>query len=129
MIIKIESSREFYPAILEEFKNNPLAISDMSKYVAKNAESIAKEAFESAVGPSEKYLKESNITLKVAVEFGNTNDFTSDLSERMTSEEKNKVKKLYSDLREALSLCHEECIYEALEGLEELIGKDFFKNE
>lgn len=30
MIIKIDASREFYPALLDEFKNNPQAIPDMA---------------------------------------------------------------------------------------------------
>lgn len=126
MIIKIESSREFYPAILDEFKSNPQAIADMSEHVAKNATTIAKEAFEEAIGPCNKYLRESNITLKVAVEFGSTEDFTDKLTERMTVEERNKIQLLYNNLREGLSLCHEECVYEALENLKEIFGKDIF---
>lgn len=128
MIIKIESSREFYPAILDEFKSNPQAIADMSEHIAKNATAIAKEAFEESIGPCEKYLRESNITLKVAVEFGNTEDFTDNLSERMTVEERNKLRLLYNNLREGLSLCHEDCMYDALESLKEIFGKDMFNN-
>lgn len=128
MIIKVESSHEFYPAILDEFKSNPQSITDMSEHVAKNAEAIAKEAFEDAIGPCEKYLRESNITLKVAVEFGNTEDFTDNLSERMTVEERNKIRLLYNNLREGLSLCHEDCVYDALESLKEIFGKDIFNN-
>lgn len=45
MIIKIEASREFYPALLDEFKNNPQTIPDMAKEVAKNATAIATEIF------------------------------------------------------------------------------------
>lgn len=127
MIIKIESSREFIPTLLDEFKNNPNAINDMADHVAKNAKNIATEVFDNAITPVEKYLKDSNLTLKVSVEFGNTEDFSDNLSERMTVEERNKVRKLYADLREALSLCHEECICEALEGLEGLFGEDLFK--
>lgn len=129
MIIKIESSREFYPAILDEFKSNPQAIADMSEHVAKNAKAIATEAFEDSIGPAGECLKESNITLKVAVEFGNTDDFSDDLSERMTVEERNKARKLYANLSEDLSLCHEECICEALEGLEDIFGKDLFSDD
>ena len=129
MIIKIETSREFYPALLDEFKNNPQAITDMSEHVAKNAKAIAKEAFDAAVGQCEKYLRESNITLKVAVEFCNTEDFTDNLTERMTVEERNNVRKLYSDLKEGLSLCHEECVYDALRKLEEIFGLNMFKEK
>lgn len=129
MIIKIESSREFYPALLDEFRNNPRAISDMSEQVAKNATAIAKEAFEDAIDTCEKYLRESNITLKVAVELGNTKDFTDNtdnLAERMTEEERNKIRILYNNLKECLSLCHEDCVYDALESLEEIFSKDLF---
>lgn len=129
MIIKIESSREFYPALLDEFRNNPRAISDMSEQIAKNATAIAKEAFEDAIDACEKYLRESNITLKVAVELGNTKDFTDNtdnLAERMTEEERNKIRLLYNNLKEGLSLCHEDCVYDALESLEEIFSKDLF---
>ena len=128
MIIKIETSREFYPALLDEFKNNPQAITDMSEHVAKNATDISKEAFEEAVGSCEKYLRKSNITLKVAVEFGNTEDFTDNLSERMTLDECNKIRLLYNNLKEGLNMCHEDCVYDALESLEEIFGKDMFNN-
>lgn len=97
MIIKIESSREFYPALLDEFKSNPQSITNMTEHVAKNAEAIAKETFEQAIGSCEKYLRESNITLKVAVEFGNTEDFTDNLTECMTVEERNKIRLLYNN--------------------------------
>lgn len=126
MIIKIETSREFYPALLDEFKSNPQSITNMSEHVAKNAEAIAKETFEQAIGPCEKYLRESNITLKVAVELGNTEDFTDNLTERMTVEERNKIRLLYNNLREGLSLCHEDCVYDALESLKEIFGKEIF---
>lgn len=126
MIIKIEASREFYPALLDEFKNNPQAIPDMANEVAKNATAIAKEALEEAIGPCEKYLRESNITLKVAVDFGNTEDFTNNITERMTVEECNKIRLLYNNLREGLSLCHEDCVYDALESLKDIFGKDIF---
>ena len=126
MIIKIETTREFYPALLDEFKNNPQAITDMSEHVAKNATDIAKEAFEEAVGSCEKYLRKSNVTLKVAVEFGNTEDFTDNLSERMTLDERNKIRLLYNNLKEGLSMCLEDCVYDALESLEEIFGKDMF---
>lgn len=129
MIIKIETSREFYPALLDEFKNNPQAITDMSEHVAKNATDIAKEAFKEAVGPCEKYLRKSNITLKVAVEFGNAEDFTENLSERMTVEERNKILLLYNNLKEGLSMCQEDCLYDALESLKEIFGKDMFNAE
>lgn len=126
MIIKIETSREFYPALLDEFKNNPQAITDMSEHVAKNATAIATETFEEAIGSCEKYLRESNITLKVAVELGNTKDFTDNLAERMTEEKRNKIRNLYNNLKEGLSLCHEDCLYDALESLEEIFSKDLF---
>jgi hypothetical protein len=126
MIIKIDASREFYPALLDEFKNNPQAIPDMAKEVAKNATAIATEIFEEAIGSCEKYLRESNITLKVAVELGNTKDFTDNLAERMTEEERNKIRILYNNLKEGLSLCHEDCVYDALESLEEIFSKDLF---
>ena len=129
MIIKIETSREFIPTLLDEFKNNPNAINDMADHVAKNAKAIAKEALEDATGPAEKYLKESNITLKVSVEFGNTEDFSDNLSERMTIEERNKVRKIYSDLIEGLNLCHEDCVCDAIEGLEEIFDKEFLIGE
>ena len=129
MIIKIESTCELLPAILDEFKGNPKAIADMSAEVAKNAKAIATEAFEDSIGPEMEYLKESNITLKVSVEFGNTNDFSDDLSERMTSEERNKVRKLYAELSESLSLCHEDCLCDALEGLEDIFGKKLFSDD
>ena len=126
MIIKIESSREFYPALLDEFKSNPQSITNMTEHVAKNAEAIAKETFEQAIGPCEEYLRESNLTLKVVVELGNTEDFTDNLTERMTVEERNKIRLLYNNLREGLSLCHEDCVYDALESLKEIFGKDIF---
>lgn len=126
MIIKIESSCELLPAIIDEFKSNPQAIADMSEHVAKNATTIAKEAFEDAIGPCNKYLRESNMTLKVSVEFGNTEDFSDDLSERMTVEECDKIRLLYNNLKEGLSQCHEECISDALESLEDIFGKDIF---
>lgn len=126
MIIKTESSCELYPTILNEFNNNPQAIPDMSEHVAKNAAAIAKETFESAIGLPEKYLKESNITLRVSVELGNTKDFTDNLAERMTEEERNKIRILYNNLKEGLSLCHEDCVYDALESLEEIFSKDLF---
>lgn len=126
MIIKIEASREFYPALLDEFKNNPQAIPDMAKNIAKNATSIATETFEEAIGSCEKYLRESNITIKVAVELGNTKDFSDNPTERMTVEERNKIRSLYDNLKEGLSLCHEECISDALDGLEDIFGKDIF---
>ena len=126
MIIKIEASREFYLAILDEFKSNPQAIADMSEHTAKNAAAIAKEALEEAIGPCEKYLRESNITLKVAVELGNTKDFTDNLAERMTEEERNKVRLLYNNLTEGHSMCHEDCVYDALESLKDIFGKDMF---
>ena len=127
MIIKIEASRVFIPALLDEFKNNPNAIEDMADHVAKNAKTIATEAFDSAIAPVGKYFKDSNLTLKVSIEFGDTEDFSDNLSERMTVEERNKARKLYADLREALSLCQEECICDALESLEGLFGEDLFK--
>lgn len=126
MIIKIESSREFYPALLDEFRNNPRAISDMSEQVAKYATAIAKEAFENAIDTCEKYLRESNITLKVAVEIGNTKDFADNLAERITEEERNKIILLYDNLKEGLSMCHESCVYDALESLKEIFGKEMF---
>ena len=126
MIIKIDASREVYPALLDEFKNNPQAIPDMAKEVAKNVTAIATEIFEEAIGSCEKYLRESNITLKVAVELGNTKDFTDNLAERMTEEERNKIRILYNNLKEGLSLCHEDCVYDALESLEEIFSKDLF---
>lgn len=128
MIIKIESSHEFYPALLDKFKSNPQSITNMSEHVAKNAEAIAKEAFEQAIGACEEYLRESNITLKVAVELGNTEDFTDNLTERMTVEERNKIRLLYNNLEEGLSMCHEDCVYDALESLKEIFGKDIFNN-
>lgn len=126
MIIKTESRCELYPAILDEFNNNPQAIPDMSEHVAKNAAAIAKETFENAIVLPEKYLKESNITLRVSVEFGNTKDFTDNLSERMTVDERNKLRLLYDNLKEGLSLCHEDCVYDALESLKEIFGEDMF---
>ena len=129
MLIKIDASREFYPALLDEFKNNPQAIHDMANEVAKNATAIATETFEEAIGSCEKYLRESNITIKVAVELGNTKDFTDstdNLAERMTEEERNKIRILYNNLKEGLSLCHEDCVYDALESLEEIFSKDLF---
>lgn len=126
MIIKTESSCELYPTIRNEFNNNPQAIPDMAEHVAKNAAAIAKETFESAIGLPEKYLKESNITLRVSVEFGNTKDFTDNLSERLTVEERNKVRLLYNNLTEGLSMCHEDCVYDALESLKDIFGKDMF---
>ena len=100
----------------------------MSAVVAKNAKAIAKETFEGAVGAAGKYLKKGNITLKVSVEFGNTEDFSDALSERMTLEEKNKARKLYANLAEGLSLCHEECICDALDSLEDIFGKNLFND-
>lgn len=126
MIIKIESSREFYPALLDELRNNPRALSDMSEQVAKNATAIAKEAFENAIDPNTKDLRKSNIVIKVAVEIGNTKDFTDNLAERITEEERNKIRLLYNNLKEGLSLCHEDCVCDALESLEEIFGKDIF---
>lgn len=124
MTIKIESSREFRPELLDEFKTNPQAIDDMSKHVAKNAATIAAEAFECAIGPSEEYLKKSNLTLKVSVEFGNTTDLTNNLSDRLTPEERIKVINLYSALWRGLGYCHEDCVVDALESLEDLFGKE-----
>ncbi len=129
MTIKIESSCELVPAILDEFKNNSEAIADMSAAVAKNAKAIAKEAFEDSIGLAEKYLKEGNITLKVSVEFGNTEDFSDNLSERMTIEERNKIRQLYADLSESLSNCHEDCVSDALESLEGIFGHELFSKE
>ena len=63
---------------------------------------------------------------KVAVELGNTKDFTDNLAERMTEEERNKIRILYNNLKEGLSLCHEDCVYDALESLEEIFSKDLF---
>ena len=128
MIIKVESSCELKPTILNEFKNNSQAISDMSAQVAKNAKAIAKETFEEAIGTLEEYLKGSNITLRVAVEFGNTDDFSDNLSERMTVDERNKIRKLYADLSEGLNRCHEDCVCDALESLEELFGEEFLND-
>lgn len=126
MIIKIETSREFYPALLDKLKNNPQSITDMSEHIAKNATSIAKDVFEEAIGSCEKYLRESNITIKVAVELGNTKDFSDNPTERMTVEERNKIRSLYDNLKEGLSLCHEECVSDALDSLEDIFGKDIF---
>lgn len=128
MIIKTETSYEFSPTLLDKFKNNPQTITDMSEHVAKNATVIAQVAFNAAIGTCEENLRESNLILKVAVEFGNTEDFTDNLSERMTVEERNKLRLLYNNLREGLSLCHEDCIYDALESLKEIFGKDMFNN-
>ena len=60
------------------------------------------------------------------MEFGNTEDFTDNLSERMTLDERNKIRLLYYNLREGLSLCHEDCVYDALESLKEIFGEDLF---
>lgn len=62
----------------------------------------------------------------MAVELGNTKDFTDNLAERMTEEERNKIRILYNNLKEGLSLCHEDCVYDALESLEEIFSKDLF---
>lgn len=51
------------------------------------------------------------------------------LAERMTVDEHNKIRLLYNNLREGLSLCHEDCVYDALESLEEIFSKDLFNTD
>lgn len=63
---------------------------------------------------------------KIKKLIGNTEDFTDNLTERMTVEERNKIRLLYNNLREGLSDCHESCVYDALESLKEIFGKEIF---
>lgn len=54
---------------------------------------------------------------------------TDSLSGRMTLDERKKIRKLYADLTKGLSNCHEECVSDALESLEDIFGQEFFNKE
>lgn len=51
------------------------------------------------------------------------------LADRLNPDEKERLKFMYSGLREGLECSHEECIYDAIESIERTFGKGVFENK